>query len=442
MELSKKSTTSSDHARSFDTEDERRVYEPTFAKALDNPDARVRPVSSRTYQQLLSAGDTLHVFGNSLYGDEKGNPTTVGPKIVQRHERTNEKQSMTDKRRSERIRGGYNASVISNTVTTKPQYSPSNTNTSSSVVSTTGASSSKLTTESPRGTEVEPPKEMLSGNEESVSQGELQEVVPIQDPIPRLCLPIHGTTRELQTFLTTPGGRQQPFSCFILRDRSRSRTYPCYRLFADDGGVFLLSARRRKKSKSSNYLVSLMEDDLARDSPYYFGKVRSNFIGTQFIIYDKGAKPDQGTSNARMELGAVLYERNILGTKGPRKMTALVPKVFPNGKISQFQPTDQQDSILSKYKEGKNDESLVSLVNKSPKWNDQLNAYCLNFKGRVTEASVKNFQLVTENDPDRVVLQFGKVGKDRFNMDFGWPVTAFQAFAICLTSFDNKLACE
>ena len=38
----------------------------------------------------------------------------------------------------------------------------------------------------------------------------------------------------------------------------------------------------------------------------------------------------------------------------------------------------------------------------------QLGAYCLNFGGRVTHASVKNFQLVSEEDPDRVILQFGK----------------------------------
>lgn len=39
----------------------------------------------------------------------------------------------------------------------------------------------------------------------------------------------------------------------------------------------------------------------------------------------------------------------------------------------------------------------------------QLNAYCLNFRGRVTEASVKNFQLVSDDNPEHVVLQFGKV---------------------------------
>lgn len=76
---------------------------------------------------------------------------------------------------------------------------------------------------------------------------------------------------------------------------------------------------------------------------------------------------------------------------------------------------------------------MVVMKNKIPKWNEQvdncsdnlqqtsacelsvivfvfqLNAYCLNFKGRVTEASVKNFQLVTDEDPENVILQFGKV---------------------------------
>lgn len=49
------------------------------------------------------------------------------------------------------------------------------------------------------------------------------------------------------------------------------------------------------------------------------------------------------------------------------------------------------------------------LQNKAPRWNEALNAYCLNFKGRVTQASVKNFQLAAAADPDTVLLQFGKV---------------------------------
>lgn len=95
-------------------------------------------------------------------------------------------------------------------------------------------------------------------------------------------------------------------------------------------------------------------------------------------------------------------------------------------------------------------ESMV-LKNKAPRWHEQLQCWCLNFKGRVTVASVKNFQLVAAVDPshnvsdaeqERVILQFGKIGRDIFTMDYSYPISAFQAFAICLSSFDTKPACE
>jgi hypothetical protein len=66
-------------------------------------------------------------------------------------------------------------------------------------------------------------------------------------------------------------------------------------------------------------------------------------------------------------------------------------------------------------------------------------------------ASVKNFQLVAAVEPshnvsaaeqEKVILQFGKIGKDIFTMDYRYPLSAFQAFAICLSSFDTKPACE
>lgn len=92
---------------------------------------------------------------------------------------------------------------------------------------------------------------------------------------------------------------------------------------------------------------------------------------------------------------------------------------------------------------------VLVLRNKSPRWHEQLQCWCLNFHGRVTVASVKNFQLVAspENGPagpehEKIILQFGKVGKDLFTMDYRYPISAFQAFSICLSSFDTKIACE
>lgn len=43
---------------------------------------------------------------------------------------------------------------------------------------------------------------------------------------------------------------------------------------------------------------------------------------------------------------------------------------------------------------------------------------------------------------DYIVMQFGRTGPDHFTMDFKYPMCLVQAFAIALTSFDAKLACE
>jgi hypothetical protein len=83
----------------------------------------------------------------------------------------------------------------------------------------------------------------------------------------------------------------------------------------------------------------------------------------------------------------------------------------------------------------------VCLVNKSPHWNEALRCWCLNFRGRVKLASVKNFQLVKEGDEEaKVTMQFGKFTKDLFILDFN-PMTmsAIQAFAVALTTFDGKV---
>jgi hypothetical protein len=49
--------------------------------------------------------------------------------------------------------------------------------------------------------------------------------------------------------------------------------------------------------------------------------------------------------------------------------------------------------------------NLSHFVNKAPRWSPELNAYVLSFGGRVSMTSVKNFQLVSPNDPEVVLLQ-------------------------------------
>jgi len=97
--------------------------------------------------------------------------------------------------------------------------------------------------------------------------------------------------------------------------------------------------------------------------------------------------------------------------------------------------------MLDKFKKGRL-EGMQQLMNKPPKWSEEVGAYVLNFNGRVTMASVKNFQLVAPDELDEVKVQFGRVGKDLFTLDFRFPLSPLQAFGIALSSFDYKLACE
>ena len=92
-------------------------------------------------------------------------------------------------------------------------------------------------------------------------------------------------TSDLRAFLLRPGPQGAMVQCYIQRRKTGlARLYPTYEVYLKDGEQFLLAARRRKKQKQSNYKVSLDREDLSRHSSNYFGKLKSNFMGTEFQV--------------------------------------------------------------------------------------------------------------------------------------------------------------
>ncbi|XP_070414269.1 tubby-related protein 2 isoform X4 [Equus przewalskii] len=267
---------------------------------------------------------------------------------------------------------------------------------------------------------------------------------PPRAPGPRL-------GEDMEAYVLRPALRGHTVQCRISRDKRGvdKGMFPIYYLYleaADGWKHFLLAGRKRKRSKTSNYLISLDPTDLSRDGDNFVGKVRSNVFGTKFTIFNNGVNPEKKnvipeTARIREELGAVCYETNVLGFRGPRKMTVIIPGIDAQNQRISIQPQNEQESLLSRLQRGAS-RGLVLLQNKAPSWSDESGAYVLDFHGRVTRASVKNFQIVHPDDPDYLVLQFGRVAPDTFTMDFRFPLCPLQAFAICLSSFDGKLACE
>uniref|UniRef100_A0A8B9SBX8 Tubby-like protein n=1 Tax=Apteryx owenii TaxID=8824 RepID=A0A8B9SBX8_APTOW len=256
---------------------------------------------------------------------------------------------------------------------------------------------------------------------------------------------------DLEEFAVRPAPQGATVKCRITRDKKGMDRgmYPTYYLHLErEHGkkVFLLAGRKRKKSKTSNYLISIDPTDLSRGGESFIGKLRSNLMGTKFTVYDNGVNPMKTTASLeanilRQELAAICYETNVLGFKGPRKMSVIIPGMNMDHERVSIRPRNEHETLLARW-QNKNTESVIELHNKTPVWNDDTQSYVLNFHGRVTQASVKNFQIIHDNDPDYIVMQFGRVAEDVFTMDYNYPMCALQAFAIALSSFDSKLACE
>ncbi|XP_022707207.1 tubby-related protein 3-like [Varroa jacobsoni] len=248
-------------------------------------------------------------------------------------------------------------------------------------------------------------------------------------------------------FVHAPCPKGVTVKCRITRDKKGvdRGLYPTYYLHLEraDKKLFLLAGRKRKKSATSNYLISVDPTDLSRNGESFIGKLRSNLFGTSFTVFDGGDNPKRSShkDHARSEIAAVVYDTNVLGFKGPRKMTVLIPIVDEATERNSVRPTSDSESLIERFKTGRL-ENVLRLSNKQPVWNEDTQSYVLNFHGRVTQASVKNFQLVHDKDVETIIMQFGRVTEDHFSMDYSYPLCALQAFAIALSSFDSKLACE
>ena len=104
----------------------------------------------------------------------------------------------------------------------------------------------------------------------------------------------------MKAFLTQPSPKDYGVvQCYIERNKTGTKKlYPEYSLFMKEGDRFLLAGKKRAKNRTSNYLVSMDKGDLSRSSGSYLGKLRSNFIGTEFVVYDGGINPKDANSDA------------------------------------------------------------------------------------------------------------------------------------------------
>lgn len=75
-----------------------------------------------------------------------------------------------------------------------------------------------------------------------------------------------------------------------------NRLWPKYTLSLSEGNKFLLCGKKRSGNATSNYLITMEQDKMSKESNSYLGKVRSNFLGTEFYLFDTGANPNKANN--------------------------------------------------------------------------------------------------------------------------------------------------
>lgn len=78
------------------------------------------------------------------------------------------------------------------------------------------------------------------------------------------------------------------------------------------------------------------------------------------------------------------------------------------------------------------------VTSRRPKWNARQKTLTMDFRGRCTMASAKNFILEDEDKKQQLTLLFGKVGANKFVLDYRHPLGMVQAFSAALSAMHWK----
>ncbi len=270
------------------------------------------------------------------------------------------------------------------------------------------------------------------------------------------------------------------YTIYRNRNASNSRAGAMYTMYEEDeNGMKTAVMKAAAKTKISSSKVFFFKAEDANGVEWNGNVTKSSacFCGVMSLLELKRNKFSiQGRNELADEVAQVNYNKmsafkRLKDGVVPRRMAIFLPKRDKKSEEKVLElPQElrtgnvEQDAVLlsknvrAMQKPYSCTEDMNVLINKAPVYINGF--YRLDFQGRVTEPSVKNFQLTfadglkdsktnahrdarnEDNDPaamgghGEVKVQFGKVGDDCFHLDADHQVLSpFVSFALAMTQF-------
>ncbi|KZV44181.1 tubby-like protein 8 [Dorcoceras hygrometricum] len=226
-------------------------------------------------------------------------------------------------------------------------------------------------------------------------------------------------------------------TCIIVKERLPDEFDggALYTLYTNEGqgrqNRKLAVAHHRRCKGRSEFTISqnLKAKNIGLDDNL-IGIVTANIMGSKYHIWDQ----------ARIRFVPTI----CTWTGSYRSMKAWIPK-HHSMQLKNTNQVQHTNGLPTEWEVNK--DKVHQLFSRVPRYNKISKQYELDFRDRggragvKLQSSVKNFQLTLERNGKQTILQLGRVAKSKYEMDFRYPLTGYQAFCICLASIDSKLCC-
>ena len=261
-------------------------------------------------------------------------------------------------------------------------------------------------------------------------------VSPLKPLIPKL---------DLVKFIMSPLAKDKMLICDLGIVRSTSFCLPKFSLSINTNELLILYAEKDINFCRVEYKIFLVYNNKKN----YIGKITSNCFRNKFYIFDnnslqKRTKINLSTiTNKELNtrgLGVINFSNSIFCITSravSNTMQVHLPYLTNKGYFSyNIQEESKENDRSSETRRSMcsiNPNFEVKTI--PPLWSNKYSGYVMKFTNRVRLPSKSNFILAYGKVN---ILQFGKMSKDIYSLDFKYPLSLFQAFCICISSIIAK----
>lgn len=246
---------------------------------------------------------------------------------------------------------------------------------------------------------------------------------------------------DMNKFLMTPLIKNKMLVCNLIVKNSNPIAHEM-ELKINCNDRIILKARRECGVFSTKYTIFLASR--LKDIP--LGKISSNSLKVEYKIFEYKNGLAHMLDNSC--IGKIRFDNKLRHLISSRNKLTRIQTSFPiikqKGKFSYiidkaslnkdvFNIREDGEPTKRNLTEDKNWYVLNSVL---PHFNLINEAYYMNMAQRVRLPSKNNFILCYN---DKNVLRFGKTDKNKFSLDFSYPLTPFQAFCICICAISHNM---